>query len=344
MKLISFVIPTYNFAKFIGETLDSILQEDSSFYEIIIYDGFSTDDTKSVVRWYSDKYDCIRYIRSKKRNNIDIDLNTAISEATSRYIWTMSADDLLVKGWLSYFLSALENNQSDIYLFPAIHCDQKMNKLYKYPIASFRTPEDLKVTVSNNSDYLSYLQLVRTSEGLFSFCSSCVVDRVKIQNTDLLLEANGTCWRYAARIIQMSLTYPCSIFLTNNFIIHKRGENDSFGKNGIIRRLDIAITQWVNAIRLIKKDPLIQSFLIKKVHSDIGFSTLFYIKQLHIKNQQDRIDYKRIVNTKYPAKSFFSWILLKTPESNLLRFFFILLLKLHFDKLFKIYRIYIKFR
>lgn len=344
MKLISFVIPTYNFAKFIGETIDSILQEDSSFYEIIIYDGFSTDDTESVVRWYLDKYDCIKYIRSKKRNNIDIDLNTAILEATSRYIWTMSADDLLVKGWLSYFLSALENNQSDIYLFPAIHCDLEMNELYKYPIASFRTPKDLKVIVSNNSDYLSYLQLVMTSEGLFSFCSSCVIDRVKFQNTDLLLAANGTCWRYAARIIQMSLTYPSSIFLTNNFIIRKRGDNDSFGKNGIIRRLDIAITQWTNAIRLLKKDPLIQSFLIKKVHSDIGFISLFYIKQLHIKNQQDRIDYKRIVNTKYPAKSFFSWILLKTPESNLLRFFFILLLKLHFDKLFKIYRIYIKFR
>lgn len=344
MKLISFVIPTYNFAKFIGETLDSILQEDSSFYEIIIYDGFSTDDTESVVRWYLDKYDCIKYIRSKKRNNIDIDLNTAISEATSRYIWTLSSDDLLIKGWLSHFLSALENNQSDIYLFPAIHCDIKMKRLYRYPIARLKGLKDLKVTLSNNSDYLSYLQLVRTSEGLFSFCSACVVDRVKIQNTDLLLEANGTCWRYAARIIQMSLTYPSSIFLTNNFIVLKRGDNDSFGKNGIIKRLNIAITEWVNAIKLIKKDPLIKSFLIKKVHSDIGFSTLFYIKQLHIKNQQDRIDYKRIVNTKYPAKSFFSWILLKTPESNLLRFFFILLFKLHFDKLFKVYRIYIKFR
>jgi hypothetical protein len=142
----------------------------------------------------------------------------------------------------------------------------------------------------------------------------------------------------------MSLTYPSSIFLTNNFIVHKRGDNDSFGKNGVISRLDTAITQWANAIRLIKKDLLIESFLIKKVHSDIGFSTLFYIKQLHIKNQQDRIDYKRIVNTKYPAKSFLSWILLKTPESNLFRFFFILLLKLQVDKLFKIYRIYIKFR
>jgi abequosyltransferase len=343
MKLISFVIPTYNFAKFIGETLDSILQEDSSFYEIVIYDGFSTDDTESVVRRYLDKYDFIRYVRSKKRNNIDIDLNYAILEATGKYIWTLSSDDLLTKGWLSCFLSAYENCHSDIYLFPAIHCDLQMNRLYKYPIARIGKQKDLKVTLNSNSDYLSYLQLIRTSEGLFSFCSACVVDRAKIHNTDLLLEANGSCWRYATRIIQLSMTYPISIFLTNNFIILKRGDNDSFGKNGIIRRLGIAITQWTNAISLLRLDPVLENSLLKKVHSDIGFITLFYIKQLHIKNHDDLTCYESVVTNKYPVKSIFSWILLKTPISKILRFLFITLRKLQFDKLFKLYRIYFKY-
>lgn len=344
MKLISFVIPTYNFAKFIGETLDSILQEDSSFYEIIIYDGFSTDDTESVVRWYLDKYDCIRYIRSKKRNNIDIDLNNAISEATGRYIWTLSSDDVLVKGWLLYFLSTLENNQCDIYLFPAIHCDLEMNRLSEYPIASNKNPKEFKVTLSNNSDLLSYLKLVRSSEGLFSFCSACVVDSVKIKNTDLLLEANGTCWRYAARVIQMCLNYPSSIFITNNYFILKRGDNDSFGKNGIIRRFDIAIIQWANAISLLKTDPLIQSFLLNKVHSDIGFANIIYIKQIHIKNHHDNISFRRIVAAKYPTKSFARWILLKIPKNKLLKLIFILLVKFNFDKLYKFIRITFTYR
>lgn len=344
MKLISFVIPTYNFANFIGETLDSILQEDSSFYEIIVYDGFSTDDTQSVVRCYLDKHDCIRYFCSNERSNIDIDLNHAILNATGKYIWTLSSDDLLTKGWLSCFLSAYENSHSDIYLFPAIHCDLQMNRLNKYPIAKIGKQENLKVNLNSDSDYLSYLQIVKTSEGLFSFCSACVVDRAKINNTDLLLDANGTCWRYATRMIHLSMTYPTSIFLANDFIILKRGDNDSFGKNGIIRRLSIAINQWSYAISLLKSDPVLESALIKKVHSDIGFITLFYLKQLHIKTHDDLTLYKGIVTTKYPVKSIFSWILLKTPESKLLRLFFILLLKLHFDKFFKIYRIYIKFR
>ena len=169
MKLISFVIPTYNFAKFIPQTLDSILQEDSSFYEIIIYDGFSTDDTESVVAQYLDKYNFIKYIRSSQRNNIDVDLNNAILEATGKYIWTLSADDLLIEGWLSYFLNVVKDNESDIYLFPALHCDINMNKLYGYPILKSRQKKSQNVTLDNNIDFLSYLEIIRTSEGLF-FC------------------------------------------------------------------------------------------------------------------------------------------------------------------------------
>ena len=334
MKLISFVIPTYNFARFIGETLDSILQEDSSYYEIIVYDGFSTDDTESVVRPSLDKYDFIRYFCTNKRNNIDIDLNNAVLEATGRYIWTLSSDDLLNKGWLSCFLSAFENSQSDIYLFPAIHCDLQMKRLYKYPIAKIGKKKKIKFTLNNNSDYLSYLQLVRTSEGLFSFCSACVVDRAKIINTNPLLEANGTCWRYASRIIQMSTNYPSSIFISNEFILFKRGENDSFSRGGVIKRLDIALTQWTNAISYLKLDPVLESFILKKVHSDIRFLTLFYVKH-YIKNHHELTTFESMVACKYPVKSIPSLILLKTPISKIFRFLFTIMKKLKIDILYK---------
>lgn len=340
MKLISFVIPTYNFAKFIPQTLDSILQEDSSFYEIIIYDGFSTDDTESVVAQYLDKYNFIKYIRSSQRNNIDIDLNDAILEATGKYIWTLSADDLLIKGWLSYFLNVLKDNESDIYLFPAVHCDINMNKLYGYPILKVKQRKSQNVTLDNNNDFLSYLEMVRTSEGLFSFCSACVVDRVKIHNTNLLSEANGTCWRYASRIILMSTFYPIKIFVAKDFIILKRGDNDSFGNNGIIQRLKIAIIEWTNAIGSLKLDPILEGAILKKVHSDIGFIKLFCIKQMYVKTLDDLNLYKRIIKTKYPIKSIFVWILLNVPISKTLRFLLLILYKAHFGVIYRRYRVY----
>ena len=340
MKLISFVIPTYNFAKFITQTLDSILQEDSSFYEIIIYDGFSTDDTEAVVAQYLDKYNFIKYIRSNQRNNIDVDLNNAILEAAGKYIWTLSSDDLLIKGWLSYFLNTLKDNESDIYLFPAVHCDIEMNKLYGYPILNFERNKSQNFTLNNNNDFLSYLDKIRTSEGLFSFCSACVVDRVKILNTNFLSEANGTCWRYASRIILMSTFYPIKIFLAKDFIVLKRGDNDSFGGGGIIQRLKIAIIEWTNAIGFLKLDPILEGAVLKKVHSDIGFITLFYIKQMYIKNDDDLALYESIIKNKYPDKSILVWMLLKIPSVKILRFLFTILHKAKFGVVYRRYRIY----
>ena len=340
MKLISFVIPTYNFAEFIAQTLDSILQEDSSFYEIIIYDGFSTDNTESVVHDYLNKYKFIKYFRSSKRSNIDIDLNNAILEANGKYIWTLSSDDLLIKGWLSYFINTLKDNESDIYLFPAVHCDIMMNRLYEYPILKTGSRDSQNFTLNNNNDFLSYLDKIRTSEGLFSFCSACVVDRTKILSTNILEEANGTYWRYASRIINLSSIYPVKIFISNKFIILKRGENDSFGGNGIIKRLKIAIIEWTNAVSSLELDPILERAILKRVHSDIGFITLFYIKQMYIKNDDDLALYESIIKNKYPDKSILVWMLLKIPSVKILRFLFTILHKAKFGVVYRRYRIY----
>src|SRR5882672_5099246 len=114
MKLLSFVIPTYNFGNFIEATLDSILREDQAFYEIIVFDGCSTDNTEEILKSYV-QHRSIKYVRSKVRANIDIDLNVAIQEANGEYIWTLSADDLLTPGWLDIVSSAIREKQSDIF-------------------------------------------------------------------------------------------------------------------------------------------------------------------------------------------------------------------------------------
>ncbi|UUZ71761.1 glycosyltransferase [Polaromonas sp. P1(28)-8] len=46
---LSICIPTYNFGRFIGETLDSLLPQVSDEVEVVVLDGGSTDDTGAVV-------------------------------------------------------------------------------------------------------------------------------------------------------------------------------------------------------------------------------------------------------------------------------------------------------
>lgn len=50
MPKVSVIIPTYNCAHYLTNTLQSVLQQDFTDYEIIVIDDGSTDNTKRVER------------------------------------------------------------------------------------------------------------------------------------------------------------------------------------------------------------------------------------------------------------------------------------------------------
>ena len=52
---VSIIIPTYNRAHYIGESVDSILAQTFKDYEIIVVDDGSTDNTREVLKKYGDK-------------------------------------------------------------------------------------------------------------------------------------------------------------------------------------------------------------------------------------------------------------------------------------------------
>ena len=52
-RLISIIVPSYNSSQFMAECIDSVLAQTYESWELIIVDGGSTDDTKSVVESYA---------------------------------------------------------------------------------------------------------------------------------------------------------------------------------------------------------------------------------------------------------------------------------------------------
>ena len=74
-KKLSVTIPTYNFANYLGETLDTIVtQRRMSDIEILILDGASTDETPALIRNYQRYFPNIKYIRLSERGGIDCGL------------------------------------------------------------------------------------------------------------------------------------------------------------------------------------------------------------------------------------------------------------------------------
>ncbi len=97
-KLLSFCIPTFNRAKYLEQTLGSILPQVGTDIEVVVSDNCSTDGTEEMMRSYLEKYPCIRYSSNEANLGPDRNLLRCVERATGEYVWFFGSDDLLREG------------------------------------------------------------------------------------------------------------------------------------------------------------------------------------------------------------------------------------------------------
>ncbi len=90
VPLVSVVIPTYNYAEYLPQAIESVLNQTFLDFEIVVVDDGSTDDTPSVVRQFGDR---IRYVRQENRGNACA-RNRGMAEARGQWLCFLDADDL----------------------------------------------------------------------------------------------------------------------------------------------------------------------------------------------------------------------------------------------------------
>jgi glycosyltransferase involved in cell wall biosynthesis len=105
--LVSVCIPAYNNADFIGNTLQSVLNQTYQNIEIIVTDDRSPDDTVSVTKRFSDPR--IRVFENGANLGIGKNWNQALSYAKGKYIKLMGADDLIYRECLERQVAVLED-------------------------------------------------------------------------------------------------------------------------------------------------------------------------------------------------------------------------------------------
>ena len=89
----SVCIPTYNTAKFIGEAIESVLQQTFTDFEIVVSDNCSTDTTEEIVAQF--KNDKIRYVKNAHNLGAYPNVSLSIERARGRYVKILCADDKL---------------------------------------------------------------------------------------------------------------------------------------------------------------------------------------------------------------------------------------------------------
>src|SRR5579859_195058 len=104
--LISVCIPCYNGERFIGRTLESVLRQTFTDFELVIVDDKSTDGTVSVIRGFTDAR--IRLIQNEKNLGLCLNWNRALSQTAGKYVKLLCEDDFLYPECLARQVAVLE--------------------------------------------------------------------------------------------------------------------------------------------------------------------------------------------------------------------------------------------
>jgi len=111
-------IPVYNGARFLCATIDSLLAQTHSDFELIISDNASTDDTEEICRTYQAKDARIRYFRSPVNHGAAYNFRRVFELSVTKYFKWANADDVCEPDHLSRCAAVLDADPSVVLAYP----------------------------------------------------------------------------------------------------------------------------------------------------------------------------------------------------------------------------------
>lgn len=112
MPKVSVIIPAYNVAQWIGETLISVSRQTFDDFECIIVDDKATDNTCDVVNNFIKNDSRFQLIRRQTNGGLSAARNTGIRAAKGDYIAFLDSDDMWHPNFLKRMLELIEKNDA----------------------------------------------------------------------------------------------------------------------------------------------------------------------------------------------------------------------------------------
>jgi glycosyltransferase involved in cell wall biosynthesis len=238
--LVSIVMPAFNCAKFIGYSIESIIQQTYSQWELIIVDDFSSDNTAQVSNEYAKSDGRIKYFKLDKNSGAAIARNTAVSIAQGEYIAFLDSDDLWQKEKLDSQIDFMKRNGYNFTCTAYSKIDEDgnfinrvitprtkidYNALLKYPpgnstvmynarkLGKFQIPD-----IRKRNDYVMWLQIIRSAKFLYGMNDSLSSHRIR---PDSLSKSKTSLVKYHWKVYREieKLSFVKSVYLIFYWVI-----------------------------------------------------------------------------------------------------------------------------
>ena len=116
---VSIGIPVYNGEQYIAETIESILSQNYSDFELVISDNHSNDNTANICREFMSKDRRIKFIQNHSNIGSTRNFSRAFELCSGEYFMWASADDTFEKDYINSCVDVLEKDPSVILCYSA---------------------------------------------------------------------------------------------------------------------------------------------------------------------------------------------------------------------------------
>ena len=145
--LVSVIINCYNSEKYLKETIDSVLAQTYSHYEVIFWDNCSTDSTADIIHSYNDVR--FRYFKASNNSKLGLARNYAIDKVQGKYFGFLDSDDIWLPDFLETCVTKMEEGGKSYSAVYTNYYDWNDNQCYIHIKDACGGEKHLKEIISN---------------------------------------------------------------------------------------------------------------------------------------------------------------------------------------------------
>lgn len=131
---ISVIVPTYNRADYLVETINAILSQQDQNIELIVVDDFSSDDSRNLLTTFKQEHPEIILVFLDENRGESNAVNVGWSLATKQYVSIVNSDDPPHERWLVEMTAGIELNSGFGFYYPNMLVIDKEGKICRMDI------------------------------------------------------------------------------------------------------------------------------------------------------------------------------------------------------------------
>ena len=287
-KLVSVVIPSYNRAHLLKNTIPSYIQEDVG--EVIVVDDCSTDNTEDVLLELKKEFPQIKYYKMKQNGKQTAAKNEGKKHAIYPFIYFGDDDSFIVPGTIHCLLETMSEYDADVVGAKALYLNTKeeLNDIDQFILKNSRKNISVNTELDIKRFFYINFNFDVDKPMKVPFCHACALIKTPIAHKfNFDTRYKGNAFREETDYFTQISDAGYKVYYNSAGVqINLPRETISGKYNSLVRKIKGSVYEFINTYKYLKKNI---EFIKKFYHTTDSYGSLwrkYMMDALKVKSQK----------------------------------------------------------